>query len=131
MIESFGIALSGLNAVSKKLNNTANNVANQFSTLSNINGETVKTPYKPQDVNNVSLEPGGVTTNTRPTEPGSIPVYDPENSAADADGITQYPNVDPEKEVVNQLVDKNEFKANLNVIKTQDKMLGDLLDILA
>ena len=130
MIDSFSVSLSGLNAVSIRLANSANKTANQFSTLSNVNGETLKEPFKPLDVNNVSLNPG-VKTVLRPTEPASIPVYDPNNSAADAEGITQYPNVSSEEEVVAQLSSKNEFKANLNVIKTQDKMLGNLLDILA
>ena len=130
MIDSFSVSLSGLNAASTRLANSANKTANQFSTLSNVNGETLKEPFKPLDVNNVSLNPG-VKTVLRPTEPASIPVYDPNNSAADAEGITQYPNVSSEEEVVAQLSSKNEFKANLNVIKTQDKMLGNLLDILA
>jgi flagellar hook protein FlgE len=39
--------------------------------------------------------------------------------------------VDLAKESVNILTAKTLFKANISVIKTQDQMLGSLLDILA
>ncbi len=130
MINSVGIPLSGLNAASKRLDNSANNVANIFSTLSTKNGETVKEPYSPTRVDNVSLNPG-VQPVTRNVTPSSVPVYDPDNAAADAEGITQYPNVDIENEVVDQKIATYDFKGNLSVLKTQDKMMGALLDILA
>ena len=130
MINSLGIPLSGLMAASKRLENSANNTANEFSTHSNINGETVPEPYRPTQVDQASLEPGGVRTITREVDPASVSRYDPENSAADADGITQYPNVNRESEVVNQKLATYDFKANLNVIKAQDNMMKGLLDIL-
>lgn len=130
MINSVGIPLSGLNAAGKRLESSANNTANQFSTLSTKEGETVKEPYAPTQVDNVSIETGGVNPVVRNINPSSVPVYDPENIAANEDGITQYPNVDPEREVIQQKIATYDFKANLNVLKTQDNMMKSLLDIL-
>jgi flagellar hook protein FlgE len=40
-------------------------------------------------------------------------------------------NTDLATEMVNQISNKNEFSGDLSVIKTQDKMTGALLDIMA
>jgi flagellar hook protein FlgE len=40
-------------------------------------------------------------------------------------------NVDLVTETVAQITAKNEFSANVQVMKTADDMLGDLLDIIA
>lgn len=44
-------------------------------------------------------------------------------------GALELSNVDITEEIVDQILAKNAFKANANVIKTADKMLGTLLDI--
>ena len=46
-------------------------------------------------------------------------------------GALELSNVDLIKEAVDQIVAKAGFKANVNVIRTADEMLGTLLDIKA
>lgn len=128
---SIGIAISGLQAASARLNNSANNVANIHSTTSNVGGERVMEAFKPQQVTQTSLSSGGVQADLRAVDPATVPVYDPENIAANEEGITEYPNVDLEEEVVNQQIAKYDYKANLKVIETADEMMEDLLDITA
>lgn len=125
------IALSGLRASEARLNASANNIANLQSTTSVVNGVRVNRPYAPQQVVQSSLADGGVQATTRTVKPSSVPVYDPSNIAADANGITDYPNVNLEEEVVNQQIASYDFKANLKVLKTQDKLTEDLLNITA
>lgn len=44
-------------------------------------------------------------------------------------GYVESSNVDLAEEMIGMLIDKHSVKANLNVIKTQDELLGDLLDL--
>ena len=44
-------------------------------------------------------------------------------------GFLEGSNVDITEEIVDQIVAKAAFKANANVIKTNDEMLGTILDI--
>ena len=130
-MSAINTAITGLQAASKRMAVSANNVANISSTLSSKNGETVKEPYTPQDVVQTSLEQGGVKATVRDRDPASVPLYDPSNSAADENGITDYPNVSLEEEAVNQITASYDYKANLKVIKRQDEMFQSLLDIKA
>lgn len=133
MISSTGsIAASGLQAASKRLANSANNIANQQSTFSQVNGETVAEAFRPSDIVQISNEPtGGVRTELRERDPATVPVYDPTNGAADAEGITQYPNVNTEQELIDQKFASYDFKANLKSFKAEDENLRAVLDIIA
>lgn len=131
-MDALNIAVSGLNAAQTRLGNSANNVANLQSTSSLVNGKKVERAYQPTDVNLRSIEPtGGVETSLRTRDPATVPVYDPENPAADENGITQYPNVNLEEEIVQQQIASYDFKANAKVIQTQDELFKSLLDIKA
>jgi flagellar basal-body rod protein FlgC len=131
MLSALNIAVSGLFASSKRLDNSANNVANVSSTVSRVDGQRVMEPFKPQDVVQTSQISGGVSTDLRERDPASVPLYDPNNIAADADGITDYPNVNLEEEIITQQIAGYDFKANLKVIETTDEMSEDLLNIVA
>lgn len=128
----FGISLSGMNAAQVRLGNSANNIANLQSTSSVVNGQRVERAYQPTDVSQRSIEPaGGVETSLRPRDPATTPVFLPENPAADAEGIVEFPNVNLEQEVVQQQIASYDIKANAKVIKVQDEMMESLLDIKA
>ncbi|MCD6034625.1 MAG: flagellar biosynthesis protein FlgG [Rickettsiales bacterium] len=122
-------ALTGLNAASQRVANSARNIANQQSFQSIVDGESVNTPFAPQDVVDISLESGGVTTALTPVEPVSIPVFSPGSPAANENGIVQAPNVDVADELVSIVKDSAVFRANLRVIETGDQLLGSFLDI--
>ncbi len=124
-------AVSGLQASSLRLENSANNVANIASTVSRIDGERVLEPFRPQDVVQQNVEPGGVRAELRPREPASVPVFDPDNVAANAEGVTEFPNVDLEEEIIDQQIATYDFQANLRVIEAADEQAEELLNIVA
>jgi len=125
-------SLSGLSAAGNSIANRGNKIANLHSTTSLRNGVVENTPFQPQDQVNTSLEPnGGVKNSLRPRDPASVSYYDPENVAADANGITQYPNVSLEEEMVGLQVDAQFYKANLKAFKAQDEMTKSVLDIIS
>ncbi len=119
-------AVSGLRAAEVRLANSANNVAN-IQTTGRAPGQT----FQPLQVVQSSEAAGGVSTSLQAVNPATVPVFDPGNAAADAEGITQYPNVNLEQELVNQKIATYDFKANLKVIEKTDEMTKDLLNILA
>ena len=129
MISALNTALSGLDAAGQRIAVSANNIANAGSTYSQVDGETIDSPYVPQDVVQTSLETGGVRTYTRPINPPTVPVFDPSSPQANENGVVNYPNVNVESEVMNTILAKNSYKASMSIIKTQDEMFSTLLDI--
>lgn len=108
-MDVFSTALSGLNAATTRIANSANNIANQ------------NTPtYKATDAVQRSADNGGVIVDIRERQPSQID---------SANG--KVPNVSLEEEVVNSITAESDFKANLSVIKTQKELDKALLDIQA
>ena len=94
-------ALSGLKNTSQKLQNSATNVAN----VNNVFNESISSGAPA--VGN----PGAVGLGTVRS------------------GFLEGSNVDITEEIVDQIVTKVAFKANINVIKANNEMLGSILDI--
>jgi flagellar basal-body rod protein FlgC len=135
MTDAISIALSGLTAQKQRLAATASNIAN-VSTAGAVPGANTSSPaaptvYKPLKTTFVSQEGGGVRADVRADENAYSLVYDPQSAYANSDGMIAVPNVDLATEVVNATITETVFKANLSVIRTQDEMLGELLDTLA
>lgn len=131
MINAIGSALSGLRAASKRLEVSANNLANQQSTRSRIDGQDVIEPYHAQRVQQVSLQGGGVRAYSVEQNPATTLIYDPNNPDANEEGLVAVPNVDTATELVEQKLATYDYKANLNSIKVQDELEQSLLDILS
>lgn len=131
MVSAINSALSGFAAASQRLNVSANNIANAESTLTIKDGQTLKEPYVPQRVQQVSQKEGGVRTTTQPASPATVAAYDPDNAAADANGVTQFPNVDIAQQLVQVNLAKYDAEANLSVIKVQSRMMKSVLDIIS
>ena len=126
------IALSGMQAASTRLANSANNIANAQSTARIVDGKRESSPFVPQDVVSIAVEPtGGVETELRTRTPASVPVNDPDNPSADAEGITQYPNVNIDEAVAGLPMNTYTFQANLKALQTDDENMKSLLDITA
>ncbi len=126
----FQIALSGLNAQSTRVSVAASNIANARSVGVNpAPGADNSNAYTPQRVQQVSVADGGVRVDTLPVSPPSLPVFDPSNPDANAEGVAFLPNVLLEAELVEVLQASAAFKANVQVIQTQDELLGSLVDI--
>lgn len=124
-------ALSGLAASFQRVNVSAQNIANTESTLTLQGGQTLKQPYVPQRLQQSTDVSGGVTTHVEPVNPPTKSLYDPNNAAADANGITQYPNVDTAEQLVNLQIARYDAEANLSVIKVQDKLFKSVLNIVS
>ena len=108
-MDVFSTALSGLNAASARIGNSANNIVNS------------RTPdYKATDAVQRSADNGGVIVDIRERTPSQVET---------ANG--KLPNVSLEQEVVNTVTAANDFKANLQLIKAQKEMDKSLLDIQA
>jgi len=120
------IAVSGMQAATRRLENSSQNIAN-ISTTGAKPGEA----FRPQRVAQVAAEGGGVATNLRAIDPASFKAYDPTAPAAAEDGTVEYPNVNLEEEVVNLHMATYDFKANLKSLKAEDEMTKELLDIIA
>lgn len=130
MVSAINSALSGLAAAGKRLDTSANNIANEFSTRTNKSGEVTNTPYVPQRVLQVSQETGGTLAKQVDVEPATVTRFDPTNADVRANGTAVVPNVDVANELIQQKLTSYDFKANLKTIKIQDNLDKSLLDII-
>ncbi|MBI1214510.1 MAG: flagellar biosynthesis protein FlgC [Alphaproteobacteria bacterium] len=134
MTDALSIAVSGLLAQGTRLAATASNIANA-STEGTLPGADSSAPastvYKPLQVSFTSVDSGGVVANVIPRPQGYSVAYDPTSPYANGDGYVAAPDVDLNQEAVNLIETRLLYKANLSVIKTQDEMLGDLLNTIA
>ena len=128
-----GISLSGLQAASAQIANSANNVANANTTSSAVvNGESRSPAFQPQTLVRSAVQPtGGVKTELRPRDPATIPVFSPESGLADENGVVDVPNVDLAEEAVSQKIATYDFEANLKALEVTDEIMKSLIDILA
>ncbi len=131
-------ALSGLNAQKARLNASASNIANVLTggaaPGSPEAAAGAPTVYKPLrvDLTSQTLPNGqgaGVSASVTESSDGFSLSYDPSAVGADSEGYVAVPNVDLAQEAVNVIESKLLFKANAAVIRTQDEMLGSLVDI--
>ncbi len=116
-------ALTGLKNASQRLQNSANSVAN-------IN----TAGFKKSDVNSVELKSGDTKVSDisrSNTEGGLVPTSNPGAGGLGTvrSGFLEGSNVDITEEIVDQIVAKAAFKANVNVIKANDELLGTIRDI--
>lgn len=131
MLSSINTALSGLTAATNRINVSANNLANQFSTDTMKNGVVSNTPYTPEEVVQSSLATGGVASSVQPVTPPTISVYDPASPGASSNGIAKLPNVDPAQQLVGLNVASYDAQANLAVIKTDNRLFQSVLNIVS
>jgi len=130
MVSAIDSALSGLAAAGRKVEVSAQNLANQSSTATQIGGVTTNKAYIPQDVVQISLGTGGVRTEIRDVGNPVVKYYEPENPQAKDGGFVDYPNVDQAQEMVKMQIASYDYKANLKSITIADKMAQNLLDMI-
>jgi flagellar basal-body rod protein FlgC len=128
------IALSGLNAASRRLQVSASNVANSQTTgaLPNAAGTVpagAPQAYSPLALVQTESAGGGVQTSVTTVTPPTTAVYDPQASFANQDGLVAAPNVDLAQEFVGQLLASYSFAANVAVLKADDQNSKALLNI--
>lgn len=132
MPDALTIALSGLTAQKQVIDATANNIAN-VSTTGRVptKDNPVSTVYKPLSVSLTALTSGGVQGQVTEDPNGYTPSYSPADIYANSEGFIAAPNVDLTREIVNLIESKVIFRANLSVIKTEDRLQKDFLDTIA
>ncbi len=127
MISSIGIALTGLNSASMRINASASNIAN-LSTAGSLSDEN-NAPYTPLTITSKSIDIGGVHTSFIPISDPFTPSYDPDSPFADENGIIGVPNVNLAEEIVQMKMAELSYKSNLNTIKVAGTMFDELLGI--
>ncbi len=130
MVSPINTSLSGLQVAAKRIAVASENLANQQSTGSNINGKTVNTPYLPKEVVQISNN-GFVTASVQTKDNPTQKLYQPDSPQADEYGFVNSPNVDQAEELVNLKIASYDYKANLKAIQVQNNVEQALLDIFS
>ena len=132
-------SFTGLNNATKRLQKSANNLANVqtsgFKKNEVISVENKTGGARISSISRVNTQGGLLTTNNPLALAiegnGIFQVANPNEGTVGSvlSGFIEDSNVDIAEEMVDQIVAKAEMKANVNVIKANDKMIGLLLDI--
>jgi flagellar basal-body rod protein FlgC len=126
MTNAIGIALTGLNAASKRAEASASNIANALTAGSLT--DQAHPPYTPVTVQSRSQgETGGVLTDIIPRDNPFSAAYSPNSPFADENGLVAAPNVDYAEEIVNLKLAEISYKANISTIKVQSELYDSLL----
>ncbi len=121
MINAIGIALSGLQAASRKVEASASNIAN----MQTANYEPLTTSQTAQSDQNGNAQ--GVISQNIPKTNAFTPSYAPDSPFANTQGYVNTPNVDLAEEAVNMSIAEATYKANVAVLKTVDEMTNEML----
>lgn len=115
MISSMGAALAGMAANRTLVDVAARNVAN-------VNTDR----FQRQEVVLQAGPGGGVSASVR-TDPAPGPIV--ERTGADGATLVPLSNVDLGRELVDLILGSRGFEAGIETVRTQDEMLGSLLDL--
>ena len=117
------IAVSGAQFQAKRLAASAHNVANAANGTVGTVSDDQQSRQVPLRVEGVSQAEGGVRGEPRPE-----PRPEMQGSERRPDAFEQAKEVRLEEEMARQREIKQAYSANLAVIRTEDRMLGTLLD---
>ncbi len=124
MIQALQSAIAGLRVSAERLGVAANNIANVRSS----GGVDPYDGYVPQTLEQSTNAQGLPTSSVGTVSPAFYPVYDPNNSRANADGLVGYPNVDLAANIVDMKIAEQSYKANMVTIRAASDMMKVLLD---
>ena len=129
MVSSISIALTGLDAASKRLNASASNIANLQTTGSLEEGG--QKPYAPVTTQHTAITDTqggvqGVSTKMVQRSDPFVAAFDPDSPHADANGLIGVPDIDLSEEAVHMLLAETQFKASLAALRTSDEMSSEL-----
>jgi flagellar basal-body rod protein FlgC len=128
MASVLNIAVSGLQAASRRFSVSANNIANASVSRPAISDQVASTAgFAPQRAIDESVAGGGVRTALSPVAPGAVIV--PDNSSQT--GFSSFPNINVFEEYLEQKQAIMAYKANESVIRAQQDLDQSLLDIEA
>ncbi len=115
------IALSGLNAATRRLEASASNIANMRANgaLEGVEGPAV---HAPLEVQLAAQATGGVSASIGPSARTALLAYDPQASFASPQGLVAAPDADLPQEMIQLAMASYELAANLAVIRTADDL---------
>lgn len=124
MIDAINAAIAGLRVSAQRFGVAAQNIANANTAgaLAPYNG------YVPQRLEQTTTALGVPTAAAQPLSPAYTPVYAPNDSRANADGLVGYPNVDLAANIVDMKIAQHSYEANLATIRAASDMMKVLLD---
>jgi flagellar basal-body rod protein FlgC len=134
MSSVLSIALSGMQAATRRLEVSASNVANARSNgaLPDAQGNyaaDAPRPYTPLRVEQIDVSGGGTRAVVREVSPSYTATYDPQAPYANEDGLVAAPNIDLAEEMIQQLIATYTYAANARVVTSYNQMVKSLLDI--
>jgi flagellar basal-body rod protein FlgC len=131
MLEGISRALTGLAAATRRLEASANNVANANSvgSIPASDAAQKRDAYQPVRVEQSSRADGGTATSDRYIGPPYIPVFDASSAFANSEGLVASPNVDAASEYTEQIGAKQSIEANLKSIKSISDLVKKLYDL--
>jgi flagellar hook protein FlgE len=117
MVDAVNNSISALSAFRKKMDVTANNIANALTD-----------EFKKSRVTMEEGNPSGVKAVIDRVETQGFP----KESVRDGDSITvESSNVDLNEELPEMVITRTAYSANLKTLKSQNDMMGSLLDIFS
>lgn len=128
------IAISGLSAAALRMQVSANNVANVYSSgplPDAAAGANFPAAFMPQRVDQAARADGSVSASVKAVSPATIPAYDPTAPFANASGLVAMPNVDLGNEAVQQIMASVSYAANAAALKADAQMTSTLLNVTA
>jgi len=131
MFNTIQTALSGLTASTKRVDASAQNIANMNTTGSLTDPDNA--PYTPvTTVQKAGSDErgGGVFAQNVPIDQPFVPTYGPDSPFANEDGIVGAPNINLAAELVNLKIAEYTFAANASVLETTSELTSELLDVL-
>jgi flagellar basal-body rod protein FlgC len=130
----FDIASSGMAAQRLRVQLIASNVANSETTRTKEGG-----PYRRKDavfqtqdlgfsgaLANAGVRVASIQTSQEPF----LTRYEPNHPDANADGVVNYPNINPVEEMVNLTEASRSYEANIAVVRSAKAMATSALGIL-
>lgn len=131
--DSVAIATSGLNAQSRRVRVTSENLANANTTARTPDGE----PYRRKTItfkNELDRASGTHRVKVNKIQPdtkGELGQrYDPSHPAADAKGYVRTPNVNSLAEAMDLREAQHSYEANLQVVRAARGMMSSTVDLL-
>lgn len=133
IMSAMNVSAQGMTAESLRMRTAAENIANQSS----VRDSAGTGPYRARQVYFKSVldkQTGAMGVQASKVSPDmKSPLnakYDPGNPFADAQGIVQYPNVDPTVENINMKEAQRAYDANLAAIDTARSMALRTIDMI-
>ena len=134
------VAISGMNAASKRVEVAAANIVNAHDTapqrkepVKPVGGAAQAAPkddglYRPHRVLQSTVEGGGTRAHVVEKDPARHTDYAPDEPMANEQGLVDRPNVDIASELVDTMLAQRAYEAAIKAVQARDHILGITID---